>query len=150
MGKTTMRRGLASGLGALALIATSVIAVPAANASGSGTACPSDRFCMYFNSDYGGARADFAYSDGSLAEELFTDGPSGRNGWAVVVNNNAASVINHSGTRVWMYTNARCTGDYWSVPAGKGMNLGTLRNKISAIWFEGTGSCQVIRDQSWA
>ena len=144
-----VRRGVGIAAAVLAIVSAGVIASPAM-AAGTGSSCPTNRFCFYFNSDYKGARADFARSDGSLAQELFTDGPTGRNGWGVVVTDNAASVVNNSGKRVWIYTGTRCTGDYWSVNDGVRMNLGTLRNKISSIWFEGTSSCQTVRDQSWA
>ena len=80
-----------------ALSASAVLAgAPAANASGTGTACPSARVCFYFNSDFQGARADYANSDATMGNELFTDGPAGRNGWGVQVNNNAASLINNT------------------------------------------------------
>ena len=86
-----------AGLGAVLAVAGSLFAgVPAASAAGTGTACPTDRFCLYFNSDFGGARADYAQSDAGLGNELFTDGPQGRSGWGVQVNNNAASAINHT------------------------------------------------------
>ena len=136
-------------LGASALLA----GAPAANASGAGTACPSGRVCFYFNSDYQGARADYAYSDAGLGNELFTDGPSGRNGWGVQVNNNAASMINNSGHTVYLYTEAGCA--YWSgvggglVP-GTRLNLSDIgaKNNISSIIVAGS-EC-ISRDQSWA
>lgn len=53
---------------------------PAASASGSGTECPSGRVCFYFNSDFLGARADYAHSDAGMGNKLFTDGPAGRSG----------------------------------------------------------------------
>lgn len=126
---------------------------PAASASGSGTACPSGRVCFYFNSDFQGARADYAYSDAGMGNELFTDGPAGRNGWGVQVNNNAASVINNTGHPVVLHRDANC--DYTSiveaVPNGGRANLSVwnAQNDVSSILI-GNGSDCISRDQSWA
>lgn len=64
--------------------------------------------CFYFNSDFQGARADYAYSDAGLGNELFTDGRAGRNRWGVQVSNNAASVINNTGKQLYWYKDANC------------------------------------------
>jgi hypothetical protein len=138
----------------LALAAGSLLAgVPAANASGTGTVCPTNRLCLYFNSDFGGARADFAYSDAGLGNELFTDGPVGANGWGVQVNNNAASVINHTGDWIVLYEDSDCRtldgGAHRILGAGERVNLGTaLKNKVSSIYIAGSGC--IHRDQTWA
>ncbi|WP_035753764.1 peptidase inhibitor family I36 protein [Arthrobacter nitrophenolicus] len=144
--------GAVLALGAGAFLA----GAPAANASGSGTACPSGRVCFHFNSDFQGARADYAYSDAGMSNELFTDGPAGRNGWGVQVNNNAASVINNSGHTLYLYTEANCNA--WSMVGGGGLFPGTrynlsafnAKNDISSIQIAGVGSDCISRDQSWA
>ncbi|MFJ6376313.1 peptidase inhibitor family I36 protein [Pseudarthrobacter oxydans] len=148
----TATAGAVLALGASAFLA----GAPAANASGSGTACPSGRVCFYFNSDFQGARADYAYSDAGMGNELFTDGPAGRNGWGVQVNNNAASVINNSGHTLYLYTEPNC--DVRSMVGGGGLFPGTrynlaafnAKNDISSIQIAGVGSDCISRDQSWA
>lgn len=135
----------------IALTAASLLAsAPAASASGSGTACPTNRFCFYFNSDFGGARADFANSDAGLGNELFTDGPTGRSGWGVQVNNNAASVINHTGEYVQVHDATDCQGWFYYVAPGQALNLSDLglKNQVSSIYIPGS-DC-ISRDQTWA
>lgn len=154
MGETMnpFSRKTASAGALIALTAASLLAsAPAASASGSGTACPTNRLCFYFNSDFGGARADFANSDAGLGNELFTDGPTGRNGWGVQVNNNAASVINHTGEYVVVYDAAGCQGWGSYVYPGERLNLSVLglKNQVSSIQIAGTGDC-ISRDQTWA
>jgi hypothetical protein len=154
--KLTMHKTATAGA-VLALGARAFLAgAPAANASGTGTACPSERVCFYFNSDFQGARADYAYSDAGLGNELFTDGPAGRNGWGVQVNNNAASVINNTGKHLYWYKDANCDyrGGSGVLPPGSRVNLSTInaKNDISSIFLWGSdGGAECIhRDQSWA
>jgi len=141
-----------AGTGAVLLLTSMGAAAmaPAASASGSATACPTNRLCFYFNSSFGGARADFTYSDSGLGNELFTDGPSGRSGWGVVVNNNAASVKNRTGEWVTMYDNSGCTtgGGWAAIAPGTNFNLVDLglKNQVSSIYVPGSGC--VSRDQS--
>lgn len=154
--KLLMRKAATTGavlaLGAVAFLA----GAPAASASGSGTECPSGRVCFYFNSDFQGARADYVYSDAGMGNELFTDGPAGRSGWGVQVNNNAASVINNSGHTLYLYRDANCA--YYSGVGGGGLFPGTrynlsiwnAKNDISSIQIAGVGSDCISRDQSWA
>jgi hypothetical protein len=140
-----------AGLGAVLAVAGSLFAgVPAASAAGTGTACPTDRFCLYFNSDFGGARADYAYSDAGLGNELFTDGPQGRSGWGVQVNNNAASAINHTGKNVAVYYNSDCSGTGFIIYPGERWNLASfgMKNQVSSLQV--AGSACIYRDQSWA
>jgi hypothetical protein len=137
--------------GALLALAGSLLAgVPVANASGTGTACPTNRLCLYFNSNFEGARADFAYSDAGLGNELFTDGPAYANGWGVQVNNNAASLINNTGTGANIYDGPNCTGEGWATHGGQRLNLAEygMKNRVSSIYIAGTGC--INRDQSWA
>lgn len=154
--RTRHRRGLATAASVVALVSAGMAAGPSAQASGTGTACPSDRLCFYFNSDWGGARADYAYSDASLNDELFTDGPSGRNGWGVQVENNAASVKNRTGHQVMLYRDRYCnisgSDSYRLIEPGANVNLGAnLKNQVSsfAIFDRPNPDC-VVRDQSWA
>ena len=122
------------GLAAGALLA----GAPAANA---GSTCPYGRVCLYFNSNFEGARADFQYSDARLGDELFNNGPSGANGWNVQVNNNAASLINNSTRTVWMHDLPDCGGNPWSMGHGGKLNLENLglKNKISSLYIDGSG-----------
>lgn len=142
---------LASAGALLGLVATSLLAGAPANAAGTGTTCPVNRLCLYFNSDYQGARADFAYSDAGLNNEFFTDGPAYRNGWGVPVNNNAASVKNRTGSMVYLFDGAGCEGTAWTVYPGEDYNLSSrgLQNTVSSLLIEGMGAC-VYRDQGWA
>lgn len=141
---------IASAGALLGLAATSLLAgAPAANASGTGNACPANRVCLYFNSNFEGARADFAYSDASLSNELFTDGPAGANGWGVQVNNNAASLINNTPSGANIYDGPNCTGEAWATYGGERVNLASMgmKNRVTSIHIE--GAC-INRDQSWA
>ncbi|KSU69987.1 hypothetical protein GA0061083_0014 [Pseudarthrobacter enclensis] len=140
----------------LALGASAFLAgAPAGSASGSGTTCPSGRVCFYFNSVFQGARADDAYTDAGMGNELFTDGPTVRNGWGVHINNNAASVMNNSGHILYLYTEPNC--DARSMVGGGGLFPGTrynlsafnAKNDISSLHIAGTGDC-IHRDHSWA
>jgi hypothetical protein len=142
---------LASAGALLGLAASSLLAGAPANASGTGTACPVNRLCLYFNSDYEGARADFAYSDAGLNNEFFTDGPAYRNGWGVPVNNNAASVKNRTGSMVFLHDGPDCDGTGYTVYPGEDYNLSSrgLQNKVSSFSIEGMGVC-IYRDQGWA
>ena len=139
-----------AGTGAVLLLTSMGAAAmaPAARASGSGTACPTNRLCFYFNSSSVGL-ADFTYSDSGLGNEPFTDGPSGRSGWGVVVNNNAASVKNRTGEWVTMYDNSGCTtgGGWAAIAPGTNFNLVDLglKNQVSSIYVPGSGC--VSRDQ---
>lgn len=123
---------------------------PAANASGSGTACPSGRVCFYFNSDFQGARADYANSDAGMGNELFTDGPAGRNGWGVQVNNNAASLINNTYGYITIYDSPGCVGYAWNINMLEGLSLGEMKNRVSSIYISDGGGACISRDQSWA
>ena len=104
----------------------------------------------YFNSDFGGARADYANSDAGLGNELFTDGPQGRSGWGVQVNNNAASAINHTGKLVAVYYNSECSGTGFIIYPGERWNLADfgMKNQVSSLQV--AGSDCIYRDQSWA
>ena len=134
-----------------ALSASAILAgAPAAGASGTGTACPSGRVCFYFNSDFQGARADYANSDATMGNELFTDGPVGRNGWGVQVNNNAASLVNNTYAYITIYDNPGCEGYAWYIQPGERLNLGAMKNRVSSIHVAYNGGACLDRDQSWA
>lgn len=123
---------------------------PAAGASGTGTACPSGRVCFYFNSNFQGARADYANSDAGMGNELFTDGPAGRNGWGVQVNNNAASLINNTWAYITIYDSPDCVGYAWNINSQERLNLGEMKNRVSSIYVHYNGGACISRDQSWA
>ncbi|WP_320668690.1 peptidase inhibitor family I36 protein [Patulibacter defluvii] len=99
--------------------------------------CPSGKLCLWFNSNYAGARSDLQITDGSLANELFNDGPAGRNGWLVQVEDNAASVANRTGGYVELYGRRNCQlGDgFGDLQAGEEDNLADLglKNKVSSV-----------------
>lgn len=148
--KLSMRKTATAGA-VLALGAGAFLAgAPAANASGSGTACPSGRACFYFNSDFQGARADYANSDAGMGNELFTDGPAGRNGWGVQVNNNSASLINNTHAYITIYDSPDCVGYAWYIQPGDRLNLGEMKNRVSSIYVAYNGGACISRDQSWA
>ncbi len=137
------------GMGALSL-SLSLGAMPVANASGSQVACPSDRLCLWFNSGYGGARADFRVSDANLSNELFNDGPANANGWLVQVENNAASFQNRSGNTVVFFDFRNCDidGAYRVVAAGAKDDFGSaLKNRVSSFLISNEGACINV-DQS--
>ncbi len=153
MTSSALRKGVvATATVAMTFGGAGVFAAPA-SAEGSGTACPTNRVCFYFNSDFGGARADYRYSDANMGNELFTDGPYGRDGWGVQVNNNAASVKNRSGSTVYFFDRPDCTlyaGE--SAPGigpGVDINLASvgLKNKVSSFLISDGSAC-VNRDQS--
>lgn len=155
MKRHTARIALVAGVG-LTLAALSAGPASAADAAGAASACPSGRVCFYFNSDLAGARADYVYSDRSLDDELFTDGPSGANGWGIVVNNNAASVRNNLAHTVYLYDLPGCQRVDPSLPQkavapGGWGNLALLglKNKVSSIRVLDGSAC-IERDQTWA
>jgi hypothetical protein len=125
-------------------------AVPTATASGTQDYCPADRVCLWFNSDYAGARADLRVSDANLSNELFNDGPVGANGWLVQVENNSASIRNRSGNGIYIYDLRNCDGNngaYGYLAAGGAGNFTTaLKNRVSSIVIDG-GACFNV-DQS--
>lgn len=148
---TVTTRMAGAGAALLLTAAGLVAAAPTSQAAGSGTTCPSSRLCFYFNSNLGGARADFAYSDAGLDNELFTDGPYGRNGWGVVVGNNAASVRNNSGRWVTLFEGRNCDWNTkWAGINGGGYSFNLaefdLQNRVSSFLMD--GSACVNRDQS--
>lgn len=137
-----MARLVFGALAAVGLAAGAVAVAPAAPASATTYAnCPSGRLCLFFNSDYQGARSDIEFTDASLSNELFNDGVAGKNGWKVQVSNNAASVWNRTGKMAKVCDTATtCAGPsgwakgYW-LAAGERRNLSTigLKNKVSAV-----------------
>lgn len=144
--RRTVSAGLATGAFALGLAA----AAPTAQAAGTQDYCPADRVCLWFNSNSGGARADFRVSDANLSNELFNDGPVGANGWLVQVEDNAASFHNRSGNTVVFFNFRSCDidGAYRVVAAGDRGNFGdALQNKVSSILISNEGTCINV-DQS--
>jgi hypothetical protein len=125
-------------------------AATTAGAAGSQDYCPADRLCLWFNSNYAGARADFRQSDNNLSNELFNDGPAYANGWLVQVENNAASFHNRSGNKVTFYDARNCNIDYSyrEVAPGAQGNFGdALKNRVSSIFINMEGGCVNV-DQS--
>lgn len=123
-------------LTALAGLAVSAgFAATAAPASAAAGDCPVNRLCLWFNSDFAGARSDLGITDGSLANELFNDGPSGRNGWGVQVENNAASVYNNTTQGAYIYDGRNCSGTEAFVAGHSGRTLGALKNRVSSVWI---------------
>lgn len=144
------QRKIIAGLGAGAVVVGLMAVAPPANASGTQNYCPTDRVCLWFNSNYGGARADFRVSDANLSNELFNDGPVGANGWLVQVEDNAASFHNRSGNTVVFFNFRNCDidGAYRVVSAGESGNFGTaLQNKVSSFIISNEGACVNV-DQS--
>jgi hypothetical protein len=143
-------RKVLAGVGALAFGLSLAGAVPAASASGSQDYCPADRLCLWFNSGYAGARADFRVSDANLSNELFNDGPAYANGWLVQVEDNSASFHNRSGNRVWFFNFRNCDIDGANrlVDAGAKGNFGdALQNRVSSFLIANEGTCINV-DQS--
>ena len=143
-------RVLFGALAALSLAGGLAVAAPAAPAEAStASTCPAGRLCLYFNSNHQGARADLELTDYALNNELFSDGPAYRNGWNVLVGNNAASVWNRTGAVAYLYDGRGCTGAYVRLLPGAKVNLGTLKNRVSSInLFSDSLLCNVNRDQS--
>jgi hypothetical protein len=141
-------RTVLAGVGAIVIGFTGTM--PAATASGSQDYCPTDRLCLWFNSDFGGARADFMVSDANLSNELFNDGPAYANGWLVQVEDNAASFQNRSGHQVHFYALRNCdsSGTNRILAAGdKGNFSSALKNQISSFRIYTEGECVNV-DQS--
>jgi hypothetical protein len=144
------RRSFVIVAAAAAFGANILMGAPAANASGTQAACPADRVCLWFNSNFAGARGDFRVSDANLSNELFNDGPVNANGWLVQVENNSASFQNRSGHTVIFFDLRNCDIDGATrvVAAGEKDNFGAaLKNKVSSI-IVGDGSPCVNVDQS--
>jgi hypothetical protein len=143
-------RKVLGGVSALAFGLSLIGAVPAASASGTQDYCPTDRLCLWFNSGYGGARADFRVSDANLSNELFNDGPVNANGWLVQVENNSASFHNRSGNTVVFFDFRNCDidGAYRVVGAGAKDDFGSaLKNRVSSFLISNEGTCINV-DQS--
>ncbi len=102
---------VAAGLTAATQTAT---ASPAATIHG----CPAAYFCFYFNSNYGGAHADYLLSDGNLGDELFNKTGTSSNGLNVQVKNNAASAVNNWSYTATVYYNSGCNGSVASQSIG--------------------------------
>jgi len=116
------------------------LAAAAAPAQAALGECPGNRMCLWFNSGYDGARADFAIADGSMANELFNDGPAGRNGWKVQVEDNAASAANRTGEIVVLYARRNCdpAGKTATFFPGEEFNLANpmfeIKNQVSSLY----------------
>lgn len=144
------QRKIVGGLGAVAFAVSLMAAAPSAYASGTQDYCPADRVCLWFNSNYGGARADFRVSDANLSNELFNDGPVGAGGWLVQVEDNAASFHNRSRNTVVFFNLRNCDidGAYRVVGNGSKDNFGdALKNKVSSFIISNEGLCVNV-DQS--
>ena len=143
-------RKVLAGVSALAFGLSLAAAMPAANASGTQDSCPADRLCLWFNSGYAGARADFRVSDANLSNELFNDGPPHANGWLVQVENNAASFQNRSGNIAIFFDLRNCDSDgaFRVVDAGEKDTFGSaLKNRVSSFIIANEGLCINV-DQS--
>lgn len=125
-----------SGLAVLvAAVGGTTLAAPAASAA-TLHGCPDFQFCFYFNSNFGGALANYAYSDGNLDNELFRWG--GTNGRGVQVKNNAASVVNNAEWTATVYYNSGCNGSVASQSfgayGGGNFNATMKNNNASFKW----------------
>lgn len=124
-------------LAILGLLAGGAVAMPSAAEAATSSTCPSGSLCLYFNSNFAGARADLRKTDAALNNELFNDGRSGANGWNVQVGNNSASVWNRTGRDVWLFNGGSCFGDrYLRLAPGAKLNLDasgvrTIKNATS-------------------
>lgn len=128
-----------TGLAALAAVLTGTsVAAPAASAADLYD-CPDFSLCFYFNSNFQGALANYAYSDGNLDNEVFRWG--GTNGRGVQVKNNAASVINNQGWTATVYYNSGCNGSVASqsfgMYGGANFNATMKNNNASFKWPSG-------------
>lgn len=122
----------------VAAITGTTVAAPAASAA-TLYGCPDLYLCFYFNSNFQGALANYAYSDGNLDNEVFRWG--GTNGRGVQVKNNAASVINNAGWTATVYYNSGCNGSVASQSFGMygGANFtATMKNNNASFkWPSG-------------
>ena len=129
------------------LAAAGLIAAPAAQAAtaspAASSACPGYHFCFYFNSDYGGAHADYLLSDGNLGDELFNKAGTTTRGLGVQVKNNAASVHNNWAFPATVYYNSGCNGSVASQTFGaysSGNFNSTMKNQNASFkWVGSTG-----------
>lgn len=126
----------------------SVAAAPAASAEPR-RGCPDGYFCFYFNSNYGGARADYFLSDGNLANETFNKGGSNGRGWAV--KNNAASVVNNWAYYARVYYNSNCNGSVASQSISgyytANLNSKMKNNNASFRWPDAPAAGSDCRDR---
>jgi len=124
------------------LVALGLAAAPAAQAATpAAPSCPSLYFCFYFNSNYGGAHADYLRSDGNLDNELFNKVGTTSNGLGVQVKNNAASAYNNWSYLATVYYNSGCNGSVASQSFGMygGANFtATMKNNNASFkWPSG-------------
>ncbi|WP_410614869.1 peptidase inhibitor family I36 protein [Amycolatopsis sp. lyj-109] len=122
------------------LVAAGLAAAPAAQAATASQAvsagCPGAYFCFYFNSNYGGAHADYLRSDGDLGNELFNKVGTSSNGLNVQVKNNAASAYNNWSYLATVYYNSGCNGSVASQsfgPYSSGNFNSTMKNNNASF-----------------
>ena len=133
------KRILAGFVATVAVLTGSVLAAPAASAA-TIHGCPEVYFCFYYNSNFGGARADYLRSDGNLDNERF-----GANG--PVVKNNAASAVNNWNYYATVYYNSGCNGSVASQTFGaygSGNFNATMKNENAS--FKWPASYGVYKD----
>ncbi|MGW6308482.1 peptidase inhibitor family I36 protein [Streptomyces niveus] len=95
--------------------------------------CPSGLFCLYYNSNYGGANSNYNWSTPNLAGDRY---PCCATGHAQLVKNNAASARNNqvnAYVRVHFNSNYAGANDLFS--PGQNSNLVNTYNNNASLYF---------------
>jgi hypothetical protein len=132
MSTRLLRKTVAAGV-AMAAVATGMVATAGtAGASPSVTnTCPSLYFCLYYNSNRGGAIATFFSKDPNFANDVFAGTGAGR---GVVVKNNAASAQNNqTGLEAWVWYNSNYGGAHDVVLRSNWRNLTATYNENASF-----------------
>jgi hypothetical protein len=131
-------RSLAAAVAATTLATGLVVATAPAASADPIRSCPDGRVCLFFNSGFAGARADYRRSDAGMGNELFDDRRG--NGFNVQVNDNAASIVNNTGDFIAVFDGPACTGRGAQLPGRSSYDLSrfSLKNKVSSISIPGS------------
>ncbi|OXM61596.1 peptidase inhibitor family I36 protein [Amycolatopsis vastitatis] len=127
-----LRKAVATGA-AVAAVATGMVAT--AGTAGATTTventCPNLYFCLYYNSNRGGAIATFFSRDANFADDHFAGSGAGR---GQVVKNNAASAQNNqTGLEAWVWFNSNFGGAHDVVLRSSWRNLTATYNENASF-----------------
>lgn len=122
---------LAAVAGSLIGATASAQATTAPAATPKANACPFPYFCLYFNSNLGGAVALFYDKDPNFNNDRFS---GTGNGSGVIVKNNAASAKNNqTGIDAWVWFNSNYGGAHDVVTRGSSRNLTATYNENASF-----------------
>lgn len=127
--RNILKRSAVAMAGAGALVATGLFAAPSANAVTN--PCNFPYFCLYYNSNRGGAIANFYQKDPSFGNNYFAGSGAGR---GQIVKNNAASAQNtQTGIDAWVWFNSNYGGTHDVVTRSSWRNLSATYNENASF-----------------